>query len=891
LSNKKQAEEVSLTQTVGGTSILNAANKTFAGLNSKKASPVIRGVLMTPQGVVATLDPNSLLDTAADLLVSTATATDAHIRSVAYDKVFGATPGTNLAGYNVGVVDLTTQGFKVILNGFTNKQEPAVLNCSFDPDSSTYFSKVLNTDPTKIEERGHFLYANWDIDKNVAAPSVSNLEHAGAALAGNYVNMIGFLVKGEGGRNASSAGKPDYEDFSSKFGTAKTPWIVSQFYSAQSNTDERPATASAGEAKKLFRLYSLDDGEVGNTKYRLLVSNLSYAGESEYGSFDLSLESFESDPVRGEVVVAWKNANLDPDSRNFIGRLIGDQHTYYDFEKDVARQRLRVEGQYPLKNSHVRIELSDELKQGLIPDDALPTGFQGHSHLFTSSDGNFIEQADLTTNRVFTATGDVVTETLSKAQIAPLDFVSSTSRKLTSSTEEADSVLPWGVKLSVRENKDSDRKELVEQVFNKSISSWTKFFPSFGSNPAWVTTDAAGESQNSFFTLEKILIPAGSVDTASKDIKNWDGASYKRDPSFDPSTGNERFVTISKDATGGNSRYLKFRCLFQGGFDGINIFDKEKAQLSGVASLREGQDENSSQKFTGPTVMAYRRAVDVLSDKSATEFQLLALPGQRAPQVTDYAISACEDRFDAMLIMDIAQKDAGGNLIESALTKPHVRQTISDFKSRALDTSFAAAYFPDVLVRRPSDRAPIVVPPSVGMLGVMSRNDSIADPWFAPAGLSRGRLNAIDSSVQMNRDLLDELYNEDINPVYVPAGRSGEVYAFGQKTLLQDSSALDRINVRRLLIDVRRKVKKVGEQLLFEPNRASTLSRFSALVEPIMANVQQRRGVERYKVQIDTTTTTQNDVENNTIRGKIYLQPTKSVEFISLDFVVANNIQ
>ncbi|WP_438964788.1 hypothetical protein, partial [Winogradskyella sp.] len=92
-------------------------------------------------------------------------------------------------------------------------------------------------------------------------------------------------------------------------------------------------------------------------------------------------------------------------------------------------------------------------------------------------------------------------------------------------------------------------------------------------------------------------------------------------------------------------------------------------------------------------------------------------------------------------------------------------------------------------------------------------------------------------------------------------------------------------------IDIRRKVKKIGESLLFEPNRESTLERFSALVEPIMQDVQRRRGVVRYKVLIDTTTTTQNDIENNTIRGKIYLQPTKSVEFISLDFVVANTIQ
>jgi hypothetical protein len=176
------------------------------------------------------------------------------------------------------------------------------------------------------------------------------------------------------------------------------------------------------------------------------------------------------------------------------------------------------------------------------------------------------------------------------------------------------------------------------------------------------------------------------------------------------------------------------------------------------------------------------------------------------------------------------------------------------------------------------------------MLGVMSQNDTLADPWFAPAGLTRGRLNASNSKIQMSRDLLNNLYDADINPIYIPAGRDGEVYAFGQKTLLQNQSALDRINVRRLLINLRRKVKAVANTLLFEPNRASTLERFSSLVEPIMSEVQARQGVDRYKVQIDTSTTTQNDVENNTIRGKIYLQPTKSVEFISLDFVVTNSI-
>jgi hypothetical protein len=896
------SSNVTVSNPAGESLVGNFGEKTinFSGGETNAAQPVIRGVLMTPQGVRASLEVNDNLgDDDADILVPLKDlSSHDKVRLRAHGKTFGNTADNNLAGYVVGEVD-SSQGFKLILNGYSNIENPAVLDCSFDPNSPSYFAKVLNTDPTKMEELGHYLYANWDINPAVAAPSNAGLKHSGASVIGtNYEDMKGFLVAGAAGRNTSDTGKPDYEDFRSKFATARTPWIVSQFYSAGVNTAARPGTAASGGAVKLFRLYSVDDGVISNGKFRLLISNLRYGGQNDYGSFDMSLESFASDPIRGTVVASWKNANLDTNSRNFIGRLVGDKHIYYDFESDLGKQRLREEGQYDRKNPYVRIELSDALKQGDVEIDALPTGFQGHAHLFTKSNGNFLELDVAEGNRVFTDSANLVTETLSQAQVLPLDFVTSINRIEGASSLASDDDLAWGVKFALRENNhisytDSNgnlvkgHKELTEQVFNKSISSWAKFFPSFGSNPAWITDDAADSSQNSFFSLEKIAIPTASLDTDSN-ISTWDGATYKRKPADTPSG---RFVKISKDALGGNAKYLKFRCMFQGGFDGVNIFDEEKAELSGVASLREGEDETNSQKFTGPTVMAYQRAVDVLTDKSATEFQLLAIPGQRSPRVTDYAITACEDRFDAMLIIDIVEKDALNSLIEDSDVKPHVRNTISLFSDRVLDTSFAAAYFPDVVVRRPSDNAPIVVPPSVGMLGVMSRNDSIADPWFAPAGLNRGRLSAIDSRVQMNRDLLDDLYDADINPIYVPAGRSGEVYAFGQKTLLQDQSALDRINVRRLLIDIRRKVKKVGEQLLFEPNRSSTLSRFSSLVEPIMANVQERRGVTRYKVQIDSSTTTQNDIENNTIRGKIYLQPTKSVEFISLDFVVTNTIQ
>ena len=875
-----EGDFVKFTQTVGGTSIMGSPVKFLAGANP--AAPVIRGVLMTPQGVKASMDVTSGLSTNNILIASSKTNAEASIRTAAYGKDFGKDLTADLAGYVVGEVDPVSQSFKLLLNGFSNTEHPAIINCSYDPDDDSYFAKVLNTDPTKIEEKGHYLYAHWDVDKNVAVPSTSGLKHANAQLSGNYENMMGFVIAGAGD---GASDLPDYDSFEQRFQTAKTPWIVSQFTSVSDNKAARPATAEAGGAKKLFRLYSLNDGEVGNTQFRLLISDLRYNGANDYGTFTLSLEKFDSDPVRGETLISWKKADLNPDSPNFIGRLIGDEHTYYDFDLDSDKQRLKTKGSYALKNDYVRIELSDEVKQGLIDPSMLPAGFQGHSHLRTAITNNFVEQATIEaaeSNCVFTNDSNARTAVLSSAEVLPLDYVKSISRVISGSTEEADSDLAWGVKLSVRENKDSGKKELVEQIFNHSVKSWTKFFPELGQSHAFETEGKETDQfQNSFFSLENIEL--GS-DTSSA---VWNGSKYVRKPA----TPSNRFVTISQDAKGGNVKYLKFRCLFQGGFDGVNIFDQEKAELTSVASVREGQDETATQKFTGPTIMSYRRAVDVLSDKSAADFQLLSVPGQRASQVTDYAIDACEDRFDALLVMDVVEKTAETHHVELSSEKPHVRNTISSFEDRSLDTSFAAAYFPDVVIRRPSDSAPVIMPPSVGMMGVMSRNDSIADPWFAPAGLSRGRLGAIDSQVRMNRDLLDELYDADINPVYVPAGRSGEVYAFGQKTLLQDASALDRINVRRLLIDIRRKVKKVGEQLLFEPNRASTLEKFSALVEPIMANVQQRKGVERYKVQINTATTTQNDVENNTIRGKIYLQPTKSVEFISLDFVVANTIQ
>jgi phage tail sheath protein FI len=457
------------------------------------------------------------------------------------------------------------------------------------------------------------------------------------------------------------------------------------------------------------------------------------------------------------------------------------------------------------------------------------------------------------------------------------------------------------------EVKDSIDEPNKNQKIDESLRSHTRYFPSMQESyqNAWVgdnagIADSSGivldsdRFNNGLFTLENIQVVTNSSDLP--DPLRWGAASYRRDGvksgSLQDADGtvysNTRVLDPSKDFKHLPTRkYLKFSLFMQGGFDGLNMFDKEKFTLSDTAARREMTDSSAQGGKEGPTVATYRKAIDVMEEKSDVDIQLLAIPDQRHEAITDYAIDSVESRFDALFIMDVEEKDNVDAYITGSTQIPNVSNTVTRFNARNLDSSFAAAYYPDVVMVDPVTNTNIVCPPSVAVLGAFSRNDAVAHPWYAPAGFSRGSLNVIESQVKLNRSNLDTLYEADINPI-TSFPQSAGVIVFGQKTLLAAQSSLDRVNVRRLLIDIRRKVRKVANTILFEPNRAATLARFSAAVSPILTRIQQQQGLDRFKVQIDTSTTTQSDVENNTVRGKIFLQPTRAVEFIALDFVVTN---
>jgi hypothetical protein len=201
------------------------------------------------------------------------------------------------------------------------------------------------------------------------------------------------------------------------------------------------------------------------------------------------------------------------------------------------------------------------------------------------------------------------------------------------------------------------------------------------------------------------------------------------------------------------------------------------------------------------------------------------------------------------------------------------------------DTSYAATYWPWVKTIDPNTGTQVWVPASTMIPGIYAFNDNVAAPWFAPAGVNRGVLT---TTIQAERVLTqgnrDTLYQSNINPIATFPNTGVVVY--GQKTLQKKQSSLDRINVRRLLIELKNYISQIANTFVFEQNDAVTRNNFISIINPYLASVQQQQGLNAFKVVMDESNNPPSVVDNNQLVGQIYLQPTKTAEFIILDFNV-----
>jgi hypothetical protein len=240
-------------------------------------------------------------------------------------------------------------------------------------------------------------------------------------------------------------------------------------------------------------------------------------------------------------------------------------------------------------------------------------------------------------------------------------------------------------------------------------------------------------------------------------------------------------------------------------------------------------------------------------------------------KIVTKAINMCEDRGDTFYVIDPTYK--GGT----------VGQAQSAAESR--NTNYAAYYYPWCQISDPDLGRNLWVPPSTVVSSVFAFNDYVQHPWYAPAGLNRGGLDAVLQTERlMTQNDRDNLYNKNVNPIATYPRQGSTVW--GQKTLQKKRSALDRINVRRLLNDAKRFVAYTVRYLVFENNTVETRAKFIELVDPYFRRVMNQQGLYDYRIIIDERNNTPDVVDRNEMRAQIYLKPAKTAEFIIVDFIV-----
>ena len=301
---------------------------------------------------------------------------------------------------------------------------------------------------------------------------------------------------------------------------------------------------------------------------------------------------------------------------------------------------------------------------------------------------------------------------------------------------------------------------------------------------------------------------------------------------------------------------------------------------AGTGNILPGSDygagkyynEISSTNTQGLKSGDYTNMLTLLANQDDYRFNVLITPGlyyadYSTPITT--AINNTQGRGDSIYVTDLRKYGA----------------TIANTTSGAanINSSYVSTYWPWVQVRDTSTSKDVWAPASTMIAGVYAYNDSVSEPWFAPAGINRGGLSTVISAERkLSQSNRDALYAANVNPIATFPGTGVVVY--GQKTLQKRASALDRVNVRRLLIALKSYISQVAQNLVFEQNTIATRNNFLAQVNPYLESVQQRQGLYAFKVVMDDSNNTPDVIDRNQLIGQIYLQPTKTAEFIYLDF-------
>jgi len=853
------------------------------------------------------------------------------------DSNIGLVGGSALSG---GAVDgkvgqvVKSQGsdyeFKLKIGG-VNK------SVNFSESSKKYIRKVLNTNPTLLDEK-------------VSSKTESYF------LGETYDSHLKALIDESGDKCAILLPLQGHDDFhkgdqQQEAQAPKSSWVLSQH---QGDYDEHVVNASTGDyqsdVSKLFRFEGLDDGAWATDHLKVSISDIKAAsGDFDpYGSFTVTLRRTGDSDNAPQYVERYSSCNLNPASSDYIARRIGDMVTTWSYEEN----RYKTTGQYPNVSRFVRVEVDQDIDAGVADPSLIPFGFQGppsprtvvlvtngdgdgtdrtgndlggtdtgsedtvcvsddsEAWYNSASDGNIAGQADTTYTLVFPSAATRSTSEegrLSQGSMAHFGATSCEPDSTRKDNSYSECLKPWS---AGNDNHDVQRTEGGEALSVHALRSAGCYDAADdmlafeGADDAAAIRAAAGDADGlgivPNFTLDDLVmtnVVIGADTTKSSQHVEWKPGSRRAGASVTV-CGNDAdaYVGIVDD---GDAKTGDYKDILEHGYDSFTL-----PLVGGTDGVDVTQKEPFSNRVldiggTPQTNYAYntvKRAIDSIADPEVVECNLAAMPGITNEGLTNHLLTTCEARADTLAIMDLEGDyvPSTENTSAESIRLPSVDQTVLNLKDRRINSSYGCCYFPWVQVRDTINDAILWAPPSVVALGTMASSQRKTEVWFAPAGFNRGGLTEGSAGLPVSQVRYrltsrerDKLYEANINPI--ATFPSEGIVIFGQKTLQVTPSALDRINVRRLMIYLKKEVSRIAATILFDQNTNVTWQRFTSQVEPFLASVKSRFGLSEFKVILDETTTTPDLIDRNILYAKIMLKPARAIEFIALDFVITRS--
>ena len=620
-----------------------------------------------------------------------------------------------------------------------------------------------------------------------------------------------------------------------QYQSPSTPYLVSEL--------------RGNKVYNLFKFISISDGDSANTEIKISIANLSFNNLT----FDVLVRNFYDTDANPVVVEKFTNCNMDPQSNNFIAKKIGSSN-----------------GEYALLSKYIMVEMADE-----APIDALPCGFYGYIQREYESMDN-PSPIPIYKTRYFFPGEQIYNPPFGSASGGPN---------------------------SVLSNGDVIRK------------TYLGFSSQFGIDESFLSYK--GKRNPLGWTTSSTPIVAEPWNYLSKGFHMDSGATVVTIGNLFETSGQTAFecgdASFTSDPENQSSPYYyiysrKYTVCLAGGFDGWDVYrefrtNQDRFRL-GDSGYRAGAApstryptangdglfrpiivDNNTQDFANTDYYAYLLGILTFSNPEATNINVFATTSidyVNNSNLVEAAIDMIQfQRADSVYITTTPDYNMYTPDATSTTNIIYPQEAVDNLDNTGIDSSYTATYYPWILVRDTVNNTQIYLPPTGEVCRNLALTDNISFPWFASAGYTRGLVNSIKARLKLTQEDRDTLYQGRINPIATFSDVGTVIW--GNKTLQIADTALNRLNVRRLLLQARKLISAVAVRLLFEQNDQIVRQQFLDSVNPILDSIRRDRGLYDFRV---TVSSSPEDLDRNTLTGKIYLKPTKALEFIDIEFFI-----